>query len=176
MKSIYIIFLINLIFVYTLYELTEEDKERLPSPKDRRKFEKYLKKLQLIENMMEPTRVLDEGDTSESGDSESESKPESGKSESGEPAGNQTAPVTAPSIPLEPDRGAKVTLISFYKFNAATTKQKSRKNPDSNKDVYWIDFLIRLFFSAEVEIPSKKVTMTLAVFIHFCDSDILFVT
>ena len=58
MKSIYLIFLINLIFVYTLYELTDIDKERLPNPKDRQKFEKYLKKLQLIEDYMNVGRNL----------------------------------------------------------------------------------------------------------------------
>ena len=61
MKSVYLILLINLIFVfarYQRYQLTEKDKELLPNPKDREKFEKYLKKLQLIEDYMNVGRNL----------------------------------------------------------------------------------------------------------------------
>ena len=173
MKSIYLIILINLVFLYSFYELTEKDKERLPNPKDRQRFEKFLKKLQKIDDYIniEP-RVL-EGDTSESesGESESESgesESESGESESGESAGNKTeeepAPITAPAVPPKPNRGARVTLVSFNKFVAATTKNPSRKKgADPNKQVYYIDFLIRLFFSADVPTPPRKVVMALIV-------------
>ena len=181
MKSVYLILLINLIFVfarYQRYQLTEKDKELLPNPKDREKFEKYLKKLELIERYMDPTRILEEGDTSESGDSESESESgesesesesesgESGDSETTTP-GNQTVTepeVTVPARPPEPNRSAKVTLVSFNSFSAPKTKQKSRKpGANPNKDVYWIDFLIRLFFSVDVPVPPKKVKMALFV-------------
>ena len=201
MKSIYLIILINLVFIYSFYDLTEKDKERLPNPKDRQRFEKFLKKLQKIDDYIniEP-RVL-EVDTSESGESESgesesesgesesesgESESESGESESesgesqsesgesqsepGEtqPSGNKTedehVPVTAPARPPEPNRDAKVTLIGFNKFTKATTKNPSRKKGgDPNKQVYYIDFLIRLFFNIEVETPPRMVRMKLVV-------------
>ena len=176
MKSICLIFMINLILVFTFSGLTEEDRERLPNLEERQRIEESLKKLQKLKKYLHmERRVLQEGDSSESeSESESgESESESGESESeseseSQPAGNQTEPepvvtvTTTPEKFSEPTRTSKVILVSYNNFNAEKSPKKSRKDPNSTKEVYLIDFLMRLFFNIVGKVP-EKVTVNLFV-------------
>ena len=161
MKSICLIFMINLILVFTFSGLTEENRERLPNLEERQRIEESLKKLQKLKKYLHiERRVLQEGDSSESESGESESE--------SQPAGNQTQPepvVTITTIPekfSEPDRASKIVLVDYMNFNAEKKPTKSKKDPSSNKEIYLIDFLMLLFFNIEGRIP-EKVTVNLIV-------------